>query len=110
MGVPANAGNATGWDFGAGKCRGIVTWVPANARLAGLRPTLNMIDYRTSAEGSTFSEGVAFLMPANAGGSIFGANMCREQTPLPPPFICHKVYIPSKNCDETQFLAQFYGF
>ena len=71
--------------FGAGKCRGIVTWVPANARLAGLRPTLNMIDYRTSAEGSTFSEGVAFLMPANAGGSIFGANMCREQTPLPPP-------------------------
>ena len=85
MGVPANAGNARGWVFGAGKCRGIVTWVPANARLAGLRPTLNMIDYRTSAEGSTFSEGVAFLMPANAGGSIFGANMCREQTPLPPP-------------------------
>ncbi len=33
MGLPANAGTAGGWVLGAGKCRGIVIWVPANAGL-----------------------------------------------------------------------------
>ena len=37
MGVPANAGTAGGWVFGAGKCREIAIWVPANAGAAGLR-------------------------------------------------------------------------
>jgi len=32
-GVPASAGTAGGWVFGAGKCRGIAIWVPANAGL-----------------------------------------------------------------------------
>ena len=36
-GVPASAGTAGGWVFGAGKCRGIAIWVPANAGHAGLR-------------------------------------------------------------------------
>ena len=37
MGVPGSGGTAGGWIFGAGKCRGIAIWVPANAGHAGLR-------------------------------------------------------------------------
>ena len=37
IGVPGSAGTAGGWVFGAGKCRGIAIWVPANAGHAGLR-------------------------------------------------------------------------
>ena len=35
--MPASAGTAGGWVFGAGKCQGIAIWVPANAGHAGLR-------------------------------------------------------------------------
>ena len=37
IGVLGSAGTAGGWVFGAGKCRGIAIWVPANAGHAGLR-------------------------------------------------------------------------
>ena len=65
--MPASAGTAGGWAFGAGKCRGIAICVPANARHAGLKKHFQCREV----------PGRAFLVQGSAGGSIFSAGKCR---------------------------------
>ena len=80
--MPASAGTAGEWVFGAGKCRGIAIWVPANA---GLRKHFYCREVPREAFLLQGSAGKAFLVQGSARGSIFSASKCRGQTSLPPP-------------------------